>query len=48
MVIIEAKKVSVDPQNVLGQAKRYSKGCKSIVGVWNSFKIPFLYPSNGT
>lgn len=46
--IIEAKKVSVNPQNVLEQAKRYSRGCKNIIGEWNSFKVPFLCASNGT
>ncbi|ADR19757.1 Type I site-specific deoxyribonuclease [Calditerrivibrio nitroreducens DSM 19672] len=46
--IIEAKKVSVNPQNVLEQAKRYSRGCKNTIGEWNSFKVPFLYASNGT
>lgn len=45
--IIEAKKVSQNPQNVLEQAKRYSAGCKKTIGVWNSFKVPFLYASNG-
>jgi type I restriction enzyme R subunit len=33
---------------VLEQAKRYSAGCKNTIGVWNSFKVPFLYVSNGT
>lgn len=46
--IIEAKKVSVNPQNVLEQAKRYSTGCKKTIGAWNTFKVPFLYSSNGT
>lgn len=46
--IIEAKKVGVNPQNVLEQAKRYSKGCKNTIGFWNTFKVPFLYSSNGT
>lgn len=46
--ILEAKKVSVNPQNVLEQAKRYSSGCKNTIGVWNTFKVPFLYASNGT
>lgn len=45
--ILEAKKVSVSPQNVLEQAKRYSTGCKNTLGVWNDFKVPFLYASNG-
>ncbi len=46
--ILEAKKVAVNPQNVLEQAKRYSSGCRNTIGVWNSFKVPFLYSSNGT
>ena len=46
--ILEAKRVAVNPQNVLEQAKRYSAGCKNTIGVWNSFKVPFLYSSNGT
>ncbi len=46
--IIEAKKVSVDPQNVLEQAKRYSMGAEKSIGCWGQFKVPFLYSSNGT
>ncbi|HBC88831.1 MAG TPA: restriction endonuclease subunit R [Lentisphaeria bacterium] len=46
--ILEAKKVGVNPQNVLEQAKRYASGCKATIGSWNSFKVPFLYSSNGT
>lgn len=45
--ILEAKKVSVDPQNVLEQAKRYSKGVKSDLGSWGDYGVPFLYSSNG-
>lgn len=45
--IIEAKKVGVGPQNVLEQAKRYSKGAFSGVGNWNGYRVPFLYSSNG-
>jgi type I restriction enzyme, R subunit len=37
--IVEAKKVSVNPANVLEQAKRYQ---------WDDFRVPFLYASNGT
>jgi type I restriction enzyme R subunit len=47
LAIIEAKKVSVDPQNVLEQAKRYSKGIKTELGKWNEFGVPFLFSSNG-
>lgn len=46
--ILEAKKVSINPQNVLEQAKRYASGCKKAVGAWGKFKVPFLYASNGT
>lgn len=46
--ILEAKKVAVDPKNVLEQAKRYSSGCKKTIGSWSSFKVPFIYSSNGT
>jgi len=45
--IIEAKKVSVDPQNVLEQAKRYSKGISSEIGSWGDYGVPFLYATNG-
>ena len=46
--IIEAKKVAVNPQNVLEQAKRYARGVFDAVGQWNEFRVPFLYASNGT
>jgi type I restriction enzyme R subunit len=44
---IEAKKVSVNPQNVLEQAKRYAKTVYQGIGNWNGYKVPFLYASNG-
>ena len=44
--IIEAKKVSIDPQNVLEQAKRYSKGITSNFH-FEEYGVPFLYSSNG-
>jgi type I restriction enzyme, R subunit len=46
--MLEAKKVSVNPQNVLEQAKRYSSGCNNSIGSWGNFKVPFIYSSNGT
>src|SRR6266446_6533775 len=46
--IIEAKKVTVNPQNVLEQAKRYAAGVFDAVGEWNGLRVPFLYASNGT
>lgn len=45
--IIEAKKVGIGPQNVLEQAKRYSKGAFQGTGNWNGYRVPFLYASNG-
>jgi type I restriction enzyme, R subunit len=46
--IIEVKKVTVNPQNVLEQAKRYARGVFDAVGQWQDFRVPFLYASNGT
>ena len=45
--IIEAKKVTVNPQNVLEQAKRYAQGAAEGPGNWNGYRVPFLYASNG-
>lgn len=45
--IIEAKKVGVGPQNVLEQAKRYSRGSFKGPGNWNGYHVPFLYSTNG-
>lgn len=45
--IIEAKKVTVNPQNVLEQAKRYSRGAANGPGNWSGLHVPFLYATNG-
>lgn len=45
--IIEAKKVTVNPQNVLEQAKRYSEGAFDGAGKWGPYKVPFLFATNG-
>lgn len=45
--IIEAKKVTVNPQNVLEQAKRYAAGAMDGPGLWNGMRVPFLYATNG-
>jgi type I restriction enzyme R subunit len=45
--IIEAKKVTVNPQNVLEQAKRYAAGAFNGVGNWGGLRVPFLYASSG-
>src|SRR5260221_400489 len=44
--IIEAKKVTVNPQNVLEQAKRYARGAANGPGNWNGYRVPFLYATN--
>ena len=44
--INEAKKVTVNPQNVLEQAKRYSRGATTGPGHWSGFRVPFLYAAN--
>jgi type I restriction enzyme R subunit len=46
--IIEAKKVTVNPQNVLEQAKRYAEGAFHGVDNWDGLRVPFLYATNGT
>lgn len=46
--ILEAKRVGVDPRNVLEQAKRYAAGCEQAIGQWGAMKVPFLFASNGT
>lgn len=46
--IVEAKKVTVNPQNVLEQAKRYAAGVFAAVGEWDGLRVPFLYATNGT
>jgi type I restriction enzyme R subunit len=41
--IVEAKKLTLGPQNVLSQAERYSKGISQSGTSWNGFGVPFLY-----
>ncbi|MBD2436580.1 type I restriction-modification enzyme R subunit C-terminal domain-containing protein [Nostoc sp. FACHB-110] len=45
--IIEAKKVAIGAQNVLEQAKRYSRGALNGTGNWRDYRVPFLYSTNG-
>lgn len=44
--VVEAKKLSLGPQNVLVQAERYSRGVESD-GSWGEYGVPFLYSTNG-
>ena len=45
--IIEAKKVTLGPQNVLTQAERYSKGILTNLKMYGDLGVPFLYSTNG-
>ena len=44
---VEAKKIKVGAQNVIEQAKRYSKDSVQETGNWRGYKVPFLYSTNG-
>ncbi len=45
--IIEAKKLSLGPQNALIQAERYSRGVTDSPLRFGEFRVPFLYSTNG-
>jgi type I restriction enzyme R subunit len=45
--IVEAKKVTLGPQNVLIQAERYSKGVSDSSFNFGGYRMPFLYSTNG-
>ena len=44
--IVEAKKVTVGPQNVLTQAARYSRGARNTKFDHDGHMVPFLYSTN--
>ncbi len=45
--IVEAKKLTLGPQNVLTQAERYAAGVSGSPFNFNGLKVPFLYSTNG-
>ncbi|PYT97537.1 MAG: restriction endonuclease subunit R [Acidobacteria bacterium] len=45
--IVEAKKLTLGPQNVLTQAERYAKGAASNPMSFRGYRVPFLYSTNG-
>jgi type I restriction enzyme R subunit len=45
--VIEAKKLTLGPQEVLPQAERYSRGMTSTSFDFNGFHVSFLYSTNG-
>lgn len=47
LCIVEAKRLSLGPQNVLVQAERYSKGINTGPINTQGYRVPFLYATNG-
>ena len=47
VAILEAKKLTLGPQNVLSQAERYSRGIQQPRLQAGLFGVPFLYSTNG-
>jgi type I restriction enzyme, R subunit len=45
--VVEAKKLTVGPYEVLTQAERYSKGISRVPRYQREFGVPFLYSTNG-
>jgi type I restriction enzyme, R subunit len=45
--VVEAKKLTVGPQNVLTQAERYAQGLESARFNFGGLRCPFLYATNG-
>jgi len=45
--IVEAKKLTLGPQNVLTQAERYSRGASANAYDFGGYHVPFLYSTNG-
>jgi type I restriction enzyme R subunit len=45
--VVEAKRLSLGPQNVLTQAERYSRGLTSSPFNFHGYRVPFLYSTNG-
>ena len=45
--VVEAKKLTLGPQNVLTQAERYSRGVLNSGFDFGEFRVPFLYSTNG-
>ena len=45
--VVEAKKLTVGPQNVLTQAERYARGIAAGPYNFGGLRCPFLYATNG-
>ncbi len=47
VAVVEAKKVTLGPQNVLSQAERYAAGISGSPFNYSGFRVPFIYSTNG-
>jgi type I restriction enzyme R subunit len=47
LACVEGKKVSIGPQNVLQQAKRYARGFEGSFHSFGEYRLPFVYSTNG-
>ncbi|MBI3781318.1 MAG: DEAD/DEAH box helicase family protein [candidate division NC10 bacterium] len=47
LAAVEAKKLGLGPQNVLGQAQRYARGLRGGRFNFHGFRLPFVYSTNG-
>jgi type I restriction enzyme R subunit len=45
--VLEAKKITLGPQNVLTQAQRYARGLTNSLLNYDGHRAPFLYSTNG-
>lgn len=45
--VVEAKKLTLGPQNVLTQSERYARGVNGSPFDFRGFRVPFLYATNG-
>jgi type I restriction enzyme, R subunit len=45
--VVEAKRLTLGPQNVLTQAERYSRGVVENPFNFRGYRVPFLYSTNG-
>src|SRR5687768_18435962 len=45
--VVEAKNLTLGPQNVLSQAERYAKGLTGKPFHFGEYGVPFLYSTNG-
>src|SRR3989454_427164 len=47
LAVVEAKKLTLGPQNVLSQAERYAKGLAGKPSIFRGYGVAFLYATNG-